>query len=367
VQRHSTILFAGGGSGGHLFPGIAVAEELRADACDTEIIFAGSERTIEHEIVAAHGYEHWPLPVESSTTIRRRPFRAVTNIWRSYSRARELLQKRRPDCVVGLGGFASVPVALAARRSRVPLVLLEQNVVPGRATTLLSCFADCVCLSFPQTVGPVATRQNAVVTGNPVRRNVAALFGGDPPRQTDLPRTLLVLGGSQGATGINDAMIVAARSAGETLGSWHIVHQTGPNDAARVRDAYGELKLNARVEAFFDDLTTWYRQAPLVVSRAGATTLAELACAGCPTLLIPYPHSLRNHQLANAQWFARRGAAVVVEQTDDKAAMAARLIEPLSRFALDAARREAMQSAMKTLARPAAAREVADCVRRHGR
>jgi UDP-N-acetylglucosamine--N-acetylmuramyl-(pentapeptide) pyrophosphoryl-undecaprenol N-acetylglucosamine transferase len=245
-----------------------------------------------------------------------------------------------------------------------PLVLLEQNVVPGRATTWLSRFASCVCLSFAETTGPVRRRHNSVVTGNPVRRKVAALCSEEKSAPRGSRATLLILGGSQGARAINDAMLAAAKSLQPSLGNWQVVHQTGQSDVDQVREIYAQHGIEAVVEAFFDDLVPWYRAATLVLSRAGATTLAELACAGCPSLLVPYPNSLGDHQRANARWFEARGAADIVEEGERTETTAARLVEKLLSLAADTLRRDAMERAMRTAARPDAARDVAECVRR---
>ncbi|MEX2285647.1 MAG: undecaprenyldiphospho-muramoylpentapeptide beta-N-acetylglucosaminyltransferase [Planctomycetaceae bacterium] len=362
MQRPLTIVFSGGGTGGHLFPGIAVAEELIARDSGYRIVFAGSQREVEHDIVASHGYEHWALPVESSSSLFRSPHRVAWKLWRSYRVAGSLLRRERPACVVGLGGFASVPVALAARRLGIPIVLLEQNVVPGRATSLLSRLATSVCFSFPETTGTLATRPNARVTGNPVRRSIAALTNTSTDLSESSPPTLLILGGSQGAIAVNDATFAAARNLSIPLAGWRIVHQTGRQDAERVRRCYDELRIDAIVEPFFTDLVDWLRSASVVVSRAGATTLAELACAGCPTVLIPYPGSIGDHQRANARVFAAAGAARIVEQADSVHETAAALARQLQPLLVDATLRESMSIAMRALARPHAARAVADCV-----
>lgn len=374
MDAQTTFLFAGGGTGGHLFPGIAVAEELRRALPDARLIFAGSQRTVEREILGAAGLEHVPLDSPPSTLLRRHPLRFVLQYRRACRDAVALISARRPAAVIGLGGFASVPVVTAAKKRRVPIVLLEQNAVAGRATARLSRLADVVCHSFAEAVprsrrqseirSPVrpftthpsllTTHHDHIVTGNPVRRAVAELAAG---KAACSGRTLLVLGGSQGSTAVNDALLEAAEMLRETLHRWRIVHQTGPRDVERVRAAYARLGLRHDVQPFFADLPARYATADLAVSRAGATTLAELACASLPAVLIPYPRSVRNHQQRNAEAFARAGAAVIVEQRN-----ATSLVSALQPLLEDDDLRRRLSSAMRSLARPDAAARVAAVV-----
>lgn len=359
-----TYLFSGGGTGGHLFPGLAVAEELRARDPEARIVFVGSGRAIEQEIVSAHGYEHVILPVEPSTTLRRNPLRFFWRSWRSIRQATALLARHRPAAVIGLGGFASVPVVWAASRQGVPAVLLEQNIVAGRATRLLSRRASLICLSFSETTDDLPQSARTALTGNPVRREIAALHRGTDFQSIPADRsdglqhrpTLLVLGGSQGAVAVNEAVLAAVESLAPQLAEWKIVHQTGQADASRTAALYRQLGLSHEVRPFFEDLPALYARATLAISRAGATTLAELACAGCPAILVPYPNSVRDHQRLNALAFERAGAASVLEQQPEPE----RTAEMLARKLLDLLHnRRSMQSAMRSLARPGAAQEVA--------
>lgn len=359
-----TFLFAGGGTGGHLFPGLAVAEELRRRDPDVRILFAGSGRAIEREILAATGYDHIVLPSESTAVLRRRPWRFAWNTLRALAGARRLLRDARPAVVIGLGGFASVPVVWMAARRGVPTVLLEQNTIPGRATRWLSRRATLVCVSFEETARFLPQGTHTAVTGNPVRPQIAGLADTPSPRDEsqsgpDARPILLVLGGSQGATGINDAMMTAAELRREELRGWQIVHQTGPRQVDAVRAQYERLGLSAVVEPFFSDLSEWYRRAMVVVSRAGATTLAELACAGCPAMLVPYPEAVGDHQTHNAQVFAAAGAAVIVPQQSSPHITAESLSRALETLLRAPDTRARMGEAMRRLARPRAADDVA--------
>ena len=360
VQNQSTYVFSGGGTGGHLFPGIAVAEELLARDNAARIVFAGSERAVETEIIADHGYDHRPLPVEPFATLRRSPLRFAWRNWRAMRVATQWLRREQPVVVIGLGGFASVPIVLAASRLRIPVILLEQNVVPGRATRWLLSRAALVCLSFEATAQSLPFRCVVCVTGNPVRRRIVQLLSTSVESNPQQRPTLLVLGGSQGAHALNAAMLHAGEALREPLSGWNIVHQTGKQQAEQVRQRYEQLGMQCLVEPFFNDLPGWYRRASVVISRAGATTLAELACAGCPAILVPYPNSLGDHQLLNARAFESAGAARIVEQHREPNATADSLVAQLSSVLLDHSSRNKMQQAMRSLAKPQAARNVAD-------
>jgi len=350
ADKSPTFLFAGGGTGGHLFPGIAVAEELLARIPNAQILFAGSERDVEAAIVKAAGFRHVALPSPPSTMLRRHPLRFAMQYLKACREARRIVAETRPAAVVGLGGFASVPLVTAADKLHLPIVLLEQNAVAGRATRRLAKLADVVCHTFASAVPRGRAGSNAVVTGNPVRAAIAGL--GEAP-------TLLVLGGSQGSTAVNDAVLVAAERLRDRLREWEIVHQCGPHDGDRIVAAYRGLELAHVVQPFFDDLPQRYRSAGIAVSRAGATTLAELACAGIPAVLMPYPHAVHNHQLRNAEAFAAAGAACIVRQQRSAEESGQQLAAALQPLLCNAGLRRRCAAAMRRLAVPDAAANVA--------
>lgn len=354
-----TILFAGGGTGGHLFPGIAVADELRRIIPNADSVFAGSEREVECEIVATAGYDHHALSSPSSALLKRRPLRFLLEYRRACRQAKVIIASRQPAAVIGLGGFASVPLVLAARKLRVPIVLLEQNAVAGRATSRLARLADRVCHSFAAAVPRGRRGRNCVVTGNPVRTKIARLA--EVPRSLELSSrpTLLILGGSQGSTAVNSAVTACVKNVKTELSGWRIVHQCGPRDVAEITAHYQASCLDFDVRPFFDDLPARYATADLVISRAGATTLAELACAGLPAALVPYPNAIRDHQRLNARVFADAAAAEIVEQQRDPAQTGIDLSHVLRHLLPNATKRFAMSAAMQTLAKPDAAIAVA--------
>ncbi len=357
-------VFAGGGTGGHLFPGIAVATDLQQRDPSAEVAFVGSEREIERQIIARHGYAHHPLEIEPSTSLKRRPLRFLWKNWRAIRQASRMLQEFRPSAVIGLGGFASVPVVIAADRLGIPIVLLEQNVVPGRATRWLSRRAAAVCLSLPLREPGLPANVRTFLTGNPVRAGITELVSEPTDGHSQQPEdpVLLVLGGSQGSLAVNAAMCDVAAQQSAALAGWKIIHQTGIADRDAVATRYQQLGVDAQVEAFFPDPADLYRRAGLVVARAGATSLAEIACAGIPAILIPYPGSIGDHQLHNARWFATQGAARIVSQEGTPAGFTARLAEELTDLLSSPETRQPMRTAMRNLARPDAAAEVGQIV-----
>jgi len=344
---------------------MAVAEELLRRDPQARVLFAGSERDVERKLLERHGYEHTPLPSVPSSAWRRNPVRFAWNNWSAFRAAGALLQRERPRAVIGLGGFASAPVVAAASRIGIPVVLLEQNYVPGRATRWLANRAALVCVSFPETVSRISRSSGVVVAGNPVRRAIAALA--DEPRSIDRPdsrRTLLVLGGSQGSRAVNGAVLALLRQSGEALRDWNVIHQTGAADFESVRAEYRTLGWSARVEPFLDDIVECYRRADLTIARAGGTTLAELACAGCPAVLVPYPGAIGDHQTWNARAYEAAGAARIVAQHAHPTATAAALAAAVASIIHAEGPPAAMREAMRRMARPAAAGAVVDAIDR---
>jgi len=350
------LLLAGGGTGGHLFPAIAVARAFRAEQPAGEVLFVGTERGIEARLLPEQG---WPLQlVNASGFVGKGLIGKVAALGRMTMAVREglaILGRFKPDVVLGVGGYASAAMVLAARLKGIPTVLHEQNAIPGLTNRLLGRFAGMVCVTF------AATRQafghdRVEVTGNPVRPEMTEcgeLPAGDPQ--------LLVFGGSRGARAINDAVCAALPLLKAEV---QIVHQTGSEDRVQVDAAYkAQGRASARIEAFIDDMAGAYRQAQLVVCRAGATTLAELAAAGRPAVLIPYPHAAGDHQTANARAMAEAGAAVLLPQQELNAERLASLVNELL---ADRSRLTAMAAAARAQAKTDAARAIVAICRRLG-
>lgn len=369
----NTIVFAGGGTGGHLLPGMAVAAELVSRG-DCKISFVGTNRSIEKQIIARSGYEHIDLPTYPLQAMFRNPIRFFLNNFRAYWKGRTHLRESKPALVIGLGGMASVPVIVEASLLKLPIVLLEQNIVCGKANHFLLGRADVICSSFPDTIwnsSQVEKNQKprVVVTGNPVRteiRQLAEMGQKSTSCSEGDEFVILVLGGSQGAVSVNSAVTeMLERSVDQLPKTIRVVHQAGEKDFTRMEKTYERLLgsipgLKVTVQPFFEELSEWYARAHLVISRSGATTLAELACVGCPTILIPYPGSVNDHQLLNARYFAQHGAAAIVEQSPDARQTASLLKEAVFKLIFDEAQRIQMATSMRRLAFPHAASLVAD-------
>src|SRR6266404_4628947 len=299
-------MIAGGGTGGHLFPGIAVAEAARRRDPDGAILFVGSERGLEARVVPSAGFVLEALP---TTPLRGRGardrVRAIAGLAAGVGRARGVIRRFAPDAIVGLGGYASAPAVIAGRLAATPIVLLEQNARPGLTTRLLARFADRVCVSFPESAAAFAAGK-AVVTGNPVRWRAAdgavASSSVASPETTAGGRglALLIFGGSAGARTLNLAGPALAAALADVPGL-SIVHQTGAEAEASVRAAYAAVGIRADVRPFIADMGAAYAAADVVVCRAGATTIAELAALGKPAILVPYPYAADDHQRANAE------------------------------------------------------------------
>ncbi len=365
MTQPRTFILAGGGTGGHLFPGVALALELQRREPDARLLFVGSERTLEQTILSRHQFERRSLPVEPPREVTRHPWRFLTRNWSAWRAARRLIRSEQPCAVIGLGGYASAPVVWEASRVGVPIILLEQNVVPGRATRWLSRLASVVCTSFAETSARLPRSVKVELTGTPVRLEIveSASSTADVSASTPhAPRELLVLGGSQGADSLNEAVVAALHLIGEARSGWRVVHQTGQRQLDAMRTAHAALSSDALVEAFFEDLPTRYRTASLVVSRAGATTLAELACAGLPAILLPYPYATDDHQNANALAYAARGAAHCVRHRSSTEETSLALSDSLIRLMSDDPLRHQMSLAAQASARPLATHAVVDQV-----
>jgi UDP-N-acetylglucosamine--N-acetylmuramyl-(pentapeptide) pyrophosphoryl-undecaprenol N-acetylglucosamine transferase len=369
LSTQPRFLIATGGSGGHLYPAFAVAEELERQWPAAEVQFTTGAREIERGICTSAGRAATELLLLPTGEARRQPIAFATAFVRAMRDARRLISKFQPSCVIGTGGFVMAPVVREAARARVPIVLLEQNAVAGRATRWFARQASAVCATFSVSVQSLRARR-VEVTGNPVRRDIADLFirslelaespvrsvAANPPLQS-----LLVLGGSQGAKGLNDALEWIAVHQPALLAGRTILHQTGSVDSARQLQAVYEASgIAARVVPFFDDMASVYRSAGVVISRAGATTLAELACAGLPAILVPYPYARDRHQQANAEAYSRTGAAMVVQQRSNAEGTGRELARMVK--SLTAGNLAEMSAAVRQLARPDAATKVVEII-----
>ena len=346
------IVFAAGGTGGHLFPALAVAGELRRRRPGAAVVFIGGTRGLETRLVPQAGFPLRTLPVSG---LKGR--KLVGSVLAGAAAGLAVLRccgwflARRRGLVVGAGGYASGPAVLAAWLLRVPTMLMEQNHFPGATNRWLAPRADAVCV--PSAAAKERLRGIGLVTGNPVRPEFAAI--GPPPNAARM--SLLVFGGSRGARTINRAMASALPMLAAMTPPPRIVHHTGPDEHEAIARAYAAHPgVEADVRPFLDDMPRRLADADLVVCRAGATTLAELAAAGRPAILVPFPFAADDHQRANAEVVRDAGAAVVV---DDAVLDGARCAAEIAALALDPGRRRHMGEANRTLALPDAAAAIA--------
>jgi len=353
------VVIAGGGTGGHLYPGIAVAREVLARQPDAAISFAGTSRGIEARVIPREGF---PLDLIRSAGMKGKSLidraRGAVLVPVGLLDGFGIVARRRPDVVIGVGGYSSGPVVLAAALRGVPTMLLEQNAVPGLTNRLLARVVKAAAVTFDSTQAFFGSK--AFVSGNPVRPEFFAAAG--PKQESALDdqatvRRVLVFGGSQGAHAINVAMVEAAAQLAAGGSHLRLTHQTGERDVEVVRTAYRRAGLQADVEPFLYDMGRQLTAADLVVCRAGATTLAELTAAGKAAILIPLPTATDDHQRKNADALASAGAAEVLLQKDlNGPTLAQRLLA----LAGDRQRRRQMSVAARALARPDAARVIVD-------
>jgi UDP-N-acetylglucosamine--N-acetylmuramyl-(pentapeptide) pyrophosphoryl-undecaprenol N-acetylglucosamine transferase len=323
------LIIAGGGTGGHLFPGIAVAEEFLARDQSNEVLFVGTERGIEARAVPAAGYS---LEFISAAGIRGKgglaQIKGIAMMIYGYAQSRKVLKAFRPDIVLGVGGYASLPMLLAARGMQIPRFIHEQNAIPGQTNRLLSRFADRVFITLEESAR-YFPEKSTLLTGNPLRRQILEMVEKqNPPSIPPLSKGgseqgeqgvvgdrgfhLLIFGGSQGAHAINVAMLEALPFLKMAEIKLEIVHQTGENDCAEVLAGYRAAGVEAFVTPFISDMAAEYTRADLIICRAGATTIAEVTACGKTCLFIPFPHAVDDHQRRNAEALLKKDACFMM-------------------------------------------------------
>ena len=348
---------AGGGTGGHVVPALALAEQIRARG--DSVILIGSTRGLESRLVPQAGFELATLPAGQvmGRSAAARASAALAIALGTLGAAR-LLRQRRIELVLSVGGYASVPTILAAVALRIPIALVEPNAQPGRANRLAAKFARRIFVHFDEAAKRLAPSGGTRVRslGVPVREALIRAFHDAPPRRTPrAPLRLLVFGGSQGARQLNDAMIALAPRLDPAR--FEIVHQTGEADRARVADAYAATSLRAEVMAFEPQMPRRYREADLALCRSGAMTVAELALAGLPALLVPYPFAADDHQTANARALVTAGAARLLPA---KTLTPEDVLRSLDELSAQPEKLREMGLAAAKLARPDAAERIVD-------
>jgi UDP-N-acetylglucosamine--N-acetylmuramyl-(pentapeptide) pyrophosphoryl-undecaprenol N-acetylglucosamine transferase len=352
--RPLRVLVAGGGTGGHLYPGIAIAEEVRATT-GGEAVFVGTSRGLETRLVPAAGFA---LELVKVSGLKRMGLgalvRGLARLPGAFLESARILRRHRPDVVLGVGGYASGPLVFAAALLGYPTAIQEQNSLPGFTNRVLGRMARRVFVAFDEAAERFARRKVRFV-GNPVRRSFLDRVAASPP--TDDGTAIVILGGSQGSRAVNELASGMVRVLDARGRLPPVIHQTGPDQLAEMQVHYAALGYDGRVElrAFIDDMPAVLSKAAVCVARAGALTLAELAIMRRPAILIPLPTAADDHQTMNALAFERAGAAVVLPQAEASATRLGDLADDILR---DPARRASMAAAMGTLARADATRAI---------
>ena len=311
ATKRLRVLIAGGGTGGHVYPGVAIAREIRRRYPGADLLFVGTQRGLEMRIVPAEGFRLETISVSGlKGTGLLKQIKSLLALPRSLHEARVILRRFQPSIVIGVGGYSSGPPVLMGALMGIPSMLQEQNALPGLTNRLLARVARKVATAFKECGAYFGSK--AVLTGNPVRAEFSQVLS----RAGNDPFTLLVFGGSQGAQPINRSTIEALAILKPQLPDLRVIHQTGEHDYPGVKQAYEAMRMEADVRSFFGDMPKQFATADLLVCRAGATTLAEVTVAGKASILVPFPHAADDHQRKNAEALARAGAAEVILQED---------------------------------------------------
>ncbi|HJQ27092.1 MAG TPA: undecaprenyldiphospho-muramoylpentapeptide beta-N-acetylglucosaminyltransferase [Blastocatellia bacterium] len=347
------VIIAAGGTGGHIYPGVAIAREFKRRDEATEILFVGTPRGLESKIVPREGFALELIQVGALKGVSLfAKMKSLTGLPLSFVAARRILRRFKPNVVVGVGGYSSGPTLLMAALMRIPTMVVEPNAMPGFTNRVLARFVDAAALTFEDALKYFGKR--GVVTGNPVRGD----FAGLRPKARGERLHVLVFGGSQGAHAINVAMTEAARLLAPQRGRIAIVHQTGEKDYEMVERAYNETGLaGAEVKPFIHDMAARFEWADVLICRSGATTVAEVAAAGKAAVFVPFPFATDDHQRKNAEAFERVGAARMILQQD---LTPARLAEALQQLIDDPGALDRMEAASRKLGRPDSAARAVD-------
>ncbi len=367
MSESKTILFAGGGTGGHLYPGISVALAMKQLWPEARPVFLCTTREIDRVILEPTGFEFIPQPIVP-------PVRSISGLlrfWKSWRETKDLIRKvlreRRPAAILGLGGYAAGVAVKTAALKGIGAALLNPDVIPGKANLYLMRYASAVCGQFEQTKRYVKRehREKLQVTGCPIRPEIRQL----PDRAAAAERlglerkllTLVVTGASLGAQTVNEAVLAVLQSI--RFQGWQILHLAGRDHAPAVNQAYRERSMPARVIDFTPEMADVWAVADLVISRAGASSCAEITACGVPSILMPYPYHKDKHQRHNAKVLAEAGAAILIDDEKDARKNAEKLRPALESLAYDATKRSAMATAAKGLGLTDAAEKVAKVVR----
>jgi UDP-N-acetylglucosamine--N-acetylmuramyl-(pentapeptide) pyrophosphoryl-undecaprenol N-acetylglucosamine transferase len=348
-------ILAGGGTGGHVIPALAIAQELQK-RYTAEVLFMGTERGLEKRLVPAAGF---PLKFVKVGALNRvslgTRLKTFFDLPRAIFAAGRVLDDFQPDVVIGVGGYASGPAMVSAIRKRIPSIAFEPNLVPGFANRMVARFVSAAAVHFERTAEYF---RNAVVTGVPVR---PAFFQIPRKHYVQASPTLLVFGGSQGARAINQAMVRSLPELIKRLPRLHVIHQTGERDYNDMQAGYARAGMSIEVHKFMEDMPGFFARADLVLCRSGASTVAEIAAAGKPAIFVPFPLAADDHQRRNAEAMEQAQAAVVLEETRLDEVW---LVDSISALLEDPQRLAHMGDAARAMAHPNAAKEIAELAAR---
>jgi UDP-N-acetylglucosamine--N-acetylmuramyl-(pentapeptide) pyrophosphoryl-undecaprenol N-acetylglucosamine transferase len=354
-----TFFIAAGGTGGHIYPGIALAEALKEQDADNNVLFIGTPHGLENKLVKAKGYEilHLNIGRLNKNVSRGERLKTFLQLPLSFLKSFSLLRKYKPKVVIGVGGHASGPMLLMAALLRTPTVIWEPNAMPGMANRWLARFVDLACVVFEEAKRHLHARRFMVV-GLPLRAEIERLSSRQETKDPAAPFRVLVFGGSQGARGLNKVTLEFLQKNSAWLKDNEIIHQTGAAEEEGVKNSYADLKGNPhlKVVPYIEDMAAAYQWADVVVCRSGTGTLAELAALGKPSVLIPFPFASDNHQQKNAEAFADENAALMILQKDLTPPLFG---ETLQKLKADRNLRETLGRNSRKFFKPHAAQEMA--------
>jgi UDP-N-acetylglucosamine--N-acetylmuramyl-(pentapeptide) pyrophosphoryl-undecaprenol N-acetylglucosamine transferase len=353
------VIFAGGGTGGHLIAGLSIAQEISSRFPGANIIFFGTSKKGESGYIEKSGYEFKQIKACKFTSFIRLPvFVIVSLIGVIYSLINII--RIKPDIIIGLGGYGSALPVVAAHITGVPIVLIEQNVIPGRANLIMARWADAVLCHWESTKKRFKKVHSVSVTGIPIRKGIIANepeIGKNPFGLTSQGKTLLVMGGSQGSQAINKVILLSIPELKALIPDLQIIHLTGKEGYKEAKDVYDNLGISSFVSEFSSHIGIAYKLSDLVICRAGANTIAEISAVGIPAILIPYPYATDNHQYWNAYELARIGGALIIKQDELKPE---RLTELVSNLFRNDEELDNMKKINRSLSKPFAAEQVVD-------
>lgn len=354
--KETKVIIAAGGTGGHIYPGIAIAEEMKRQRPEAKILFAGTERGLEAKILPPLG---WRLCFIKSTSIKDRSgigkAMAYAQLPLSVLRAARLMMREAPAMLVSIGGYAAGPLSIAAWALKIPFVLVEPNAIAGLTNRKIGKFARRAFVAFDEAQR-YFPKDRVVVSGNPVRKEILSVANEEGPGHGKM--TFFVFGGSQGALRLNSAVVEALPELSDIKDRFRVIHQTGARqDHGSIEGAYRSAGVEARVFGFTDRIWDCYREADVVMARSGATTVAELCALRIPSLLVPYPYAADDHQRANALGMTKTGGAIMILDSDFTAE---RVASEIRSFVERPTRIEAMRAALVRLNRIDAAKEIVD-------